>query len=280
MSEGEFRRWAELLENRTGMSLPAERKSFLVTNVGARMRELGCDDYGEYFERLHAGARGQVEWATLVDRLTVHETRFYRHPASLDFLREQFLPQRADACPQPYRLQAWSVGCATGEESYTLAMVLDDHLRGLGVEPYLGITGTDISLDALADAKRGIYHPLRVSALPATLAGRYLERLEDGRFRVVDALRRRVCFAQLNLLELAHARLGMMDIIYCQNVLIYFDRERRYRLLDQLAGHLAPGGVMVLGSGEAQGWVGRGLERVRQSGVLAYRRPRAEGEHA
>jgi len=276
MSEGQFRRWADLLERRTGMSLPEERRSFLVTNVGARMREIGCEDYEEYFQRLHSGVLGHVEWATLVHRLTVHETRFYRHPASLDYLRRAFLPDTLEGCPRPYRIQAWSVGCASGEETYTLAMLLDQRLRELGAKPYVAVTGTDLSLDALAAARRGVYHPLRVGSLPAHLSQRYLEKLQDGRYRVNVGLRRRVCFAQLNILDLASATLGPMDIIYCQNVLIYFDKLRRHRILGQLAARLAPGGVLVLGSGEAAGWRAEGLQRVQRRGVLAYRRPLAE----
>ena len=125
MDNYEFRQWVELLEKRTGISLPEKRKSFLLANLNIRMRELGYEKYQEYFRHLLAGRRGAVEWEILVDRLTVHETRFFRDITALNMLEDCYL----NALPPSdtaMRINIWSVGCATGEEPYSLAMVLHD----------------------------------------------------------------------------------------------------------------------------------------------------------
>lgn len=275
MDDGQFRQWVELLKQRTGMRLPAERKSFLVTSLGLRMREIGYADYQAYYDYLLSGSRGMVEWATLVDRLTVHETRFFRHEGALKVIREHCLPAAEDAAAAPVSIQAWSAGCATGEEPYTLAMVIDDYLESLGREYYLGVTATDISSASLAVGRRGIYNRRKLKDMDPKLRARYFSRVDDANYQVREQLRKRVCFARMNILDIERAPLGNMDIIVCQNLLIYFDREERIQILDAMAGHLAPGGVLILGAGEILGWSHPRLERLSDEDALAFRRPRA-----
>ncbi|QKQ24887.1 CheR family methyltransferase [Candidatus Reidiella endopervernicosa] len=277
MDDALFNGWTEMLEARTGMVLHPARRSFLLTSISIRMREIGFRDPLAYFELLQSNGEGVVEWTTLVDRLTVHETCFYRHPESLQFIREQFLPESLSNHDKPYSLQVWSLGCATGEESYSLAMLIDHHLKSLGGDYYFGVTGTDISLDAIAEAKQATYGPMRLSKLPQSLLEAYFSPVEGGRYRVNESLRRRVCFAKLKIMDIDRAPMGAMDIIYCQNVLIYFERARRFEILNSAARYLAPGGLLILGPGEAPGWKPDGLERINDSNVVAYRR-RADAE--
>ncbi|MGD8709035.1 MAG: CheR family methyltransferase [Ectothiorhodospiraceae bacterium] len=272
MDDGQFREWAELLRERTGMHLPAERKSFLVTSVALRMRELGFLEFDDYREFLVSGRAGSLEWTSLVDRLTVQETRFFRDPSAMDFVVRDCLPRLTQQVAAGESPQLWSAGCATGEEAFSLAMILDRHLRREGQRPYYGVTGSDISLHALATARAGVYPERRLAGIPTLYRDEYCEPASGGRFRVAERLRRRSCFAQLNLLEADAAPLGGMDLIYCQNVLIYFDREHRMRILDGLAGHLRPGGTLVLGAGEIIGWSHPELERIGGPQVLAFRR--------
>jgi chemotaxis protein methyltransferase CheR/type IV pilus assembly protein PilK len=268
----QFRQWVDLLEERTGSVLPAERRSFLATSVAQRMREAGFDDYQAYYDFICSGKHGFVEWMVLVDRLTVHETRFFRQPESLELIRSRFLPQQAEQADSPHKVQIWSLGCATGEEAYTLAIMLDDHFRQLQVPCYFSITATDISLASLAAGRRAQYHPFRVKDVPAALKERYLVCLENGYYEVDKALRSRVCFAQLNVMNLEQAPYAAMDVIFFQNVLIYFDLPRRQQILEQLVQRLAPGGLLLLGPGEMPGWRHPQLERVEYAGTLAYRR--------
>ncbi|GBE46946.1 chemotaxis protein methyltransferase [bacterium BMS3Bbin12] len=278
MTDGQFRQWAQLLEERTGIVVPPERKSFLATSIALRMREIGCDDLQEYHEFLLAGRHGAVEWAVLLDRLTVHETRFFRHPPSFRLIRERFLPIEGAAGPGPHSYNAWSIGCATGEEPYGLAMLIDEHLSGLGGEYYFGVTATDISYAALGVGRLGVYGAARLKDVPPPLRARYFNRLDDQRSQVRDALRRRVCFAYMNVLDLECSPLPKMNLILCQNVLIYLDRTRRMELVGRLADHLRPGGGLVLAPGDLLAWRNPGMERVVYPDTLAYRR-RDDAEH-
>ncbi len=272
MGDEEFVRWVDLLERRTGVLVPAGRKSFLVTGLRMRMRETGYDDFQNYFDEVLNGARGAMEWATLVDRLTVHETRFFRHEPSYDLIAGEWLPEVARPGASG-AIHAWSVGCATGEEAYSLAMVLDRGLRSLGDHRvYFGVTATDISNPALGVGRAATYPRDRLTEIPEPFRSEYTEPVGGDAFAIVDSLRKRVGFALFNLLEVARAPLKQLDLIYCQNVFIYFARERRKRMLEALAARLKPGGLLVLGPGEITGFTDPSLTRVGGRQTLAYQR--------
>ena len=272
MDEELFARWAQLLEQRTGVVVAPARKPFLAGAVRSRMRETGFVDYETYLSHVSAGAAGAVEWTTLVDRLTVHETRFFRHAPSLDLIARRWLPERVAAGQE--RLHAWSVGCASGEEAWSLAMVIDHALAALGHGPTYGITASDVSHAALAAARGAQYPNTRLAEIPLEYRSVYVEMCGEDAFAPIERLRRRVGFARVNLLHATAAPLKRLDLIYCQNVLIYFARERRGELLDGLAGLLEPGGLLVLGAGEVTSFSHPALTRVAAPGTLAYLRNR------
>jgi len=225
------------------------------------------------------GSRGQVEWETLVDRLTVHETRFFRDTNSLDLIHDKYLAELVGAKVKdtPYTVHAWSVGCATGEEPYSLAMLMDDFfLNHPGF--YYGVTASDVSRAALQTGRDAIYHQRRIKNVPEHIAQAYLQQVDDDHVQVHSALKQKVCFTQINLLELAQQPTGMMDIILCQNVLIYFKRELRNLILDHLTTRLKPGGILVLGAGEVFGWTHPELEHIDYQSTLAFKRRPANAE--
>ena len=272
IDEEEYLRWKVLLEERTGMILPNERRSFLVTSLGIRMREIGFNDYASYYDYINKGMQGKVEWSVLVDRLTVHETRFFRHPSSVELIREYLLPHWTQNPGEFPSLYFWSVGCSTGEEPYTLAVLLDEFRQTEKCDYYYGVTASDISLASLATGRRGIFHARKLRGVDPEIVAQYFHRVDDTHYEVDAELRKRVCFAQMNVLDMARAPVGKVHLIMCQNLLIYFDRERRIEILNNLAGHLHPGGVLVLGSGEILGWRPEGFERIDYNDTLAYRR--------
>lgn len=269
--DSEFGRWVDLLRERTGVVVPAERRSFLATNLRMRMREAGFGDYGEYYQALQHPKQGAAEWATLVDRLTVHETRFFRHSPSLALVRAMVLP-RLPRRNGKVDFHAWSVGCSTGEEAWSLAMVVDHALSMTGRTYYAGVTATDVSAPALATARQGSYRIERIEEVPQLYRENYVEQDGEHSFRIASQLRRRVAFATLNLLDMAGAPIRGLDLIYCQNVLIYFPRERRARLLDQMVDLLRPGGVLILGPGDVLTWSHDEMERIADPRTMAFRR--------
>ena len=269
MSQEEFRDWQMLLEERSGLVVTDQRRTFLQTNLSARMRELSVSDYASYYRQVTDGPRGAVEWSHLMDRLTVQETRFLRHPASYALLQEH-LQQRLDehGLSRPWNL--WSVGCASGEEPYSMALLADQLLSDQGYPLHFGVHATDLSLSALSKAREGLYSARKLEPLSPEQREQYFERQADGCFKVSKSLAARLCCARLNVLELANAPLKGMDVIFCQNVLIYFRRWRRREILNRLAERLAPGGLLVLGVGEIVGWQHPDLDPVANEHVLAF----------
>ena len=233
------------------------------------MRETGCCDYSDYYRHIASGSRLGQEWSMLVDCLTVHETCFFRHASSMKLVEEVVIP---GAAQRDGSFNAWSVGCATGEEAYSLAMLADAYGIGSRSKWYYGVTGTDISLPALRKARAGCYLKRRQEGISTAFQDLYCESVSDSHFEIKAGLRKRVCFSQLNLRDLERAPFVNLDLIYCQNLLIYYDRERRLDIVSRLAEFLRPGGVLILGPGELLNWQHPGMEKVRYEDTLAYRR--------
>ncbi|MBL1277289.1 MAG: protein-glutamate O-methyltransferase CheR [Ectothiorhodospiraceae bacterium] len=271
MEPEQFQKWAALLKKRTGMRLPDNRISFLVTNLGMRMRELGINDFQIYYNYVCAGREGAIEWDQLVHHLTVHETRFLRQESVLSLLRDKYIPafcQQSET--RPLTINVWSVGCSTGEEPYSIAMALDDQLNSLACDFYLGITASDISRNALARGRKGIYSRQQIKNIEPRWLDNYFTVTDDDKFQVNENLRKRVCFNHLNILDVGAAPIGMMDIIICQNLLIYFDKEQRIQIANTLAEHLRPGGLLVLGVGELLNWEHPKIKRYPFANTLAF----------
>ncbi len=275
LGDVEFERWVRLLETRTGVIVPPERKPFLETGLRRRMREIGHTRFDTYYDELQAGARGAIEWASLVDHLTVHETHFFRHPPSFELI-QNWLPEWLRSTADDVSLQALSVGCATGEEAYSLALLLESELSRASPVRRFGVTATDVSQAAIMVARAAEYPIQRLVEIPIAYRDN-VEQLPGGDgFRIVEPLRKRLGFACVNLLHASRAPLRKLDIIYCQNVLIYFARERRGEMLDALVGLLQPNGLLVLGPGEAPGWSHPQMRRTGGPQTLAYLRTSEE----
>lgn len=271
MSDDEHALWLSLLEKRTGITLPELRKSFLLSKLSIRMQELGISEYKSYFAYVNHGKAGRVEWEILVDRLTVHETRFFRDTQALAFIKHAFL-EKMNLVNNSPNIHIWSVGCATGEEPYSLMMYIDKYLADKSEKCYLAVTASDISHDALAIAKKAIYHKNRFTNVPDEYFENYLEIIDKDHYLVNESLRKRICFNRLNLVNVNKSSVGKMEIIICQNVLIYFKREIRITILNQLVEHLVPGGLLVLGAGEITGWQHPEIVSIQYEGVLAFQR--------
>lgn len=271
MTPSQLNDWQALLEQRTGLVINEARRSFLQTNLSARMRELGLNSYASYYQLVSDGPRGAVEWSTLLDRLTIQETRFMRHPPSFEVLSRYLAERLAQEGPgKPWSL--WSVGCSTGEEAYSMAICAAQILEAQELPLNFGVTATDISLHALARTRAGVYSQRRLQLLEQPLYERYFVPLDEGRWQVVPKLLERVAAARLNVLDLARAPFTALDVIFCQNLLIYFRRWRRREVLNRLVERLAPGGLLLIGVGEVSDWQHPELEAVNDERVLAFTR--------
>ncbi len=278
MGADEFLRWRSLLEQRTGLWLPETRKAFLVTSLNRHMREKGIGSYQDYYQILNNGLVSSLDWANLVDSLTVHETCFYRDKESLklvtSYCRNKALRGFTQNPAQSQHFQIWSVGCSTGEETYTLALEMEKLNISLKESTqntfYYGVTGIDVSYPSLAIAREGIYDDKKLDFIPATSLNSYFERLADGHVQVKHSIRKRTCFMQNNILDMEHNSSQLFDVIYCQNVMIYFRQERKESIVNDLAKRLKPGGILVLGHGEITSVRNSKLTRVDNKHCLAF----------
>ncbi len=266
MAEDQFTRWVTLLEKRTGIVMPSKRRDFLATNLRGRMREVGASNFDDYFSAVQTGPKAAVEWAILVDRLTVHQTHFFRHPPSFaciaDWLDRRFCVDGS--------LSAWSVGCSTGEEAYSLAIQIEMSVQKSARKIQYGVSGTDVSQLSLITAKRGLYSQTKQKEIAPEVFARFMKQTDTDNFEVIEGLRRRVAFSPFNLLDIARAGLKPFDLIFCQNVMIYFSRERRVELLNAFAKLLKPGGMLVIGPGEVINFSNPNLIRIDNKNVLGF----------
>jgi len=280
LSDEQFSQWSKLLEDRAGIYLSDQQKVFLQTQVIQRMRELGVEDFNEYYQRVVDGVSGLVEWTRLVDRLVVNETRFFRHKPSIEFIGEHFLrrireadfPASEDPDEESFNdeFDIWSVGCSSGEEPYSLAMIINDAYQMVGKQARFSITATDISRAALSVARAGVYSSRKLESLDQTYRLRYFKSLPAGQHQVVSSLRDRICFNHGNVLNINEMPTLKVDVIYCQNLLVYFRRWLREHILNAFVERLKPSGLLVIGTGEVVGWSHPSMRQIKDSTVQAY----------
>ena len=275
LSETQFQQWGKLVEERTGIQLVFQQKAWLESQMSGRMRELGLESYDHYYDFIVDGMEGRLEWTRLVDRIAVKETSFFRHRDSIEFVRH-YLQNKINNQALHNSFDVWSLGCATGEEPYSLAMVVNDCFELASLNPYYGITAMDISTSALASGRKGRYSKRRVEQVKPNEAKRYLQVCADGSFEVVAKLRDRVCFTQANIINARQLPQVKVDVIFCQNLLVYFRRWLRRDLLNALVERLKPGGLLIVGLGEAIDWEHPDMQRTSNDEVQAYLRTAQE----
>ncbi len=269
LSEEQFARWGKLFEERTGIQIVFQQKPWLESQIFARMRELDYDDYDDYFTFVSTGVAGKLEWSLLTDKVAVKETSFFRHRESLEYVR-QYLQQKIFKESLSGSFDLWSVGCSTGEEPYSLAMVVNDCFESASLNSYYGITGMDISQTALAAARKARYSKRRMELVKPEEIKRYFVQCADGSYEVVGKLRERVCFTQTNIINARLLPDVKVDVIFCQNLLVYFRRWLRRDLLNALVDRLKPGGLLVVGLGEVVDWEHPNMQRTDDDQVQAY----------
>lgn len=250
----EFSRLAEFIHAQCGIRMPPAKKTMLEARLRKRLRELGMADFATYCDHvLGARDRGD-ELVHMIDAVTTNKTDFFREPQHFEHLVKSALPTLMQEQGAGIRrdLAVWSAGCSSGEEPYTLAMVLAEVGARLSGFRYL-ILATDICTKVLHHARRAVYADERIAPIPAELRRRYLLRSKDsGRrlVRVAPELRQLVRFRRLNFLDDDFGLREPMDVIFCRNVFIYFDRPTQEAILNRFCRHLIRGGYVFLGHSE------------------------------
>jgi chemotaxis protein methyltransferase CheR len=272
MTAEQFRLLKDLLQKVSGVLLREDLKFVAERRLWPRLEALGVKDFGAYYRLLRFDSRAKEEQELAADALVPHETYFFREPVQLKSFETELLPRLHKDRIHEKRLRLWSAGCSTGEEPYTLAMlVLESGLfDGWDIE----ILGTDLSRHALTRARKAEYGASAMRATSDERKQKYFDPLPEGRFKVRDAVRARVGFAHVNLIdEGGVALLPPMDVIFCRNVLIYFDAAARLQVVRSFRERLVEGGYLLLGHSEVLHTLGSGFELVQLEGDLLYRRP-------
>lgn len=259
-----------------GFVLREDLKFIAERRLTPRLEALGLRDFGTYQRYLRFDPRGKEELEIAIDLLLPRETYFFREPAQLDTFVDEVVPRLAQES-HGRSLHVWSAGCSSGEEPYTLSMLLGSHplLAGWDID----VLGTDLSQKALTAARHAEYGPSALRATSPERKERFFDQAEQGRVRVKQEHRERVRFGWLNLLDASGARLlPMMDVVFCRNVLIYFDTDTRRRVVHGIADRLRDGGYLLLGHSENLFSLTTRFELVQLAGDLVYRKPRSGQE--
>lgn len=244
---------ADLVHQRSRIRLGPDRQALVAGRLGRRLRALGLDTYDDYC-RLLGSPAGADEVGALIDLISTNHTRFFREPAHFEILAREVLPAFSADPARRYRpLAVWSAAAASGEEPYSLAIALAEYAR-----PRPGTTwqihATDISHRMLDRCRAGIYEAEKIVLPDPALLPRYFQRGfgdREGFYRVRSELRRCVQVAHVNLFQADYPLPGGLDVIFCRNVMIYFDPASRQELVERLAGLLAPGGHLFIGHAES-----------------------------
>jgi chemotaxis protein methyltransferase CheR len=272
LSAEAYRTLAALVYQHSRIRLGADKQSMLANRLRKRLRALGLTCYDDYCGILHS-AQGPEEVEHLVDLISTNHTRFFREPEHFTYLTSRVLPElvtRLAAAGSPLRV--WSAAASSGEEPYTLAIVLAEYFREHAQVDWQ-VEASDISHRMLDHARQGIYPLDNWHALAPELLRRYFQRGvgdRTGKCRVKAELRNRVRFHRINLFQAEYTVPREQHVIFCRNVMIYFDPPSRAILLQKLTRHLAPGGFLLIGHSESLMGIRHELESVRQS---VFRKP-------
>jgi chemotaxis protein methyltransferase CheR len=249
LSNAEFSRLKDLIYDHCGIKITEAKRTMLESRLRKRLRSLGLASFTQYCDFLFSHEGMQKEMTPMIDQVTTNKTDFFREPGHFEYLEQKVLP---DLVRTKRDIMVWSAGCSTGEEPYTLAMVLADfaeNRRGMNFT----ILATDISTRVLEKAKLAVYDEETIAPVPFDMKKKYLLRSRDGdqrRYRVAPELREIVRFRRLNFMDGDFGFREEVDVIFCRNVIIYFDKPTQERLLNKFCKCLSPRGYLFMGHSE------------------------------
>ncbi len=255
----EFQRFRTLIYDESGISLSDKKQSFLASRLSKRLRDLGVETFSEYYEKVTEDPTRE-EFTCMLDLISTNKTDFFREPKHFDFLRDTIIPELATA----KRIRIWSSACSTGEEPYTIAITLCDGVQDPAQWDFK-ILASDLSTRVLAKAASGVYDQGRFRDVPPdTLKRHFLRGRGDneGVFKVKPHLASMIRFRRLNLMDDHFPIKTPLDLIFCRNVMIYFDRPTQETLVNKFHRYLKPGGYLFIGHSESLQWVAHPFKSV------------------
>lgn len=254
MTEREFELISTLIYKNYGINLTEKKMVLAQGRLQKLIKTYGYSGFREYYDAVINDKSGRM-LLEMVDKISTNHTYFYRESEHFDFLREKALPTLVDTqdFSKTNVLRIWCAGCATGEEAYTLAMVIHDHIQANFLDLQLKILATDISISSLETAALGAYSADRVKLLPPQYKHKYMQKRKDGLYEIKPILKEKILFKKFNFMEDAYPFRNKFQVIFLRNVMIYFNIESRKRILDRMHGVLQKEGYLFLGHSETMG---------------------------
>ncbi len=248
LTDRDFRKLSKLIYDRFGIHLTEQKRALLMGRLNKVVRKMGFTNYREYFEYV-INDKTNESLLKLVDKISTNHTFFFRGQDHFDYLSGTVLPELDNIFSDNAELRIWSAGCSSGAEAFTIAMILKEYyVKTLFKE--IGMLGTDISMTALDQANKGIYPVEYISEAPVYYKNKYFKMIGNGQVRIDDKLKKMVLFKRLNLMNAVYPFKSKFHIIFCRNVMIYFDSETRRNLVKKFYNHLHPGGYLFIGHSE------------------------------
>ena len=275
LSTIQFEKLRKLIYERSGIWFADNKKYLLEARLGRRLIELEIDDFDQYVSFMTMGPYRDDEFNEMFSRITINETSFFRNGPQLEVFEKKILPEIIRARTTMKQLRIWSAACSTGEEPYTLAIIASRVLGAQARDWSLQVFGSDISERAIRIARAGRYPSLSLRSVPPMIVQRFFH--ESSGFHQIDPeIQEMVTFNRLNLKDrLAARRFGTWDIIFCRNVMIYFDQAMKDHCLQLFASVLAPDGVLLVGHSESFRNTDEFVSRPEPQG-FAYTRSQAQ----
>jgi chemotaxis protein methyltransferase CheR len=253
LSDEDFKRLSEFIYREYGIKMPPAKKVMLQGRLQKRLRELDITSFRDYVDYVFSKEGQDNEIIHMIDVVSTNKTDFFREPVHFEFLAQEVVPRFAQETGLRYPLKIWSAGCSSGEEPYTIAITLMECKEKFPALEFQ-ILGTDISTRILQTAVDAIYKENRIEGIPLQILKKYFLRSKDRTnptVRLIPEIRKRVSYMRLNLMESVYPVPDMFDVIFCRNVLIYFDRVTQEQVINKLCMHLKSGGYFFLGHSES-----------------------------
>ena len=252
LTDKEFEQFQSLIYQQVGIKLDPPKKTLLVSRLSKRLRELALTSFQAYYDCVSRKG-GEEELTKMLDLISTNKTDFYREGIHFDFLRDKVLPEIRET----KTLRVWSSASSSGEEPYTIAMTLCDALPDINRWD-IKILASDISTRVLAKAASGMYEEERVSHLPKDVVLRHFlcgKGPQAGKYKIRPNVAKLVSFRRINLMDLTFPIRSSLDVIFCRNVMIYFDRPTQTQLTKKFFHYLRPGGYLFIGHSESLQWI-------------------------
>ncbi len=252
ITDKEFKLISSLVYDKFGINLTEKKRSLVVGRLNKLIKGLGLKSFNDYYE-LIINDSTNASLLSLIDRISTNHTFFYREKDHFEYLLNKALPEVVDRIKKKggKELRIWCAGCATGEEAYTLSMILNEFISYQLFEWDVGILATDISVTSLEKAEKGVYAAERIQSLPVSYKHKYLIKLDDGTYSAKKNLRNYLLFRRLNFMNGKFPFKGKFHIIFCRNVMIYFDKETKDNLVNRFYEYMHEGSYLFVGHSES-----------------------------